>query len=1197
MKMIGSLMAVLLMAGSSVIAAGPVPDSSEISGSWKTLTATPRKIRNLSDLRDGKNIFGRLGSENSCTIDDLTITLQDGALVIDTRAYHAKYPGARAYLWLDIPGSLIVPGKKAQVAFQMSAQPACGGAAFAFGGARRLPDGSIKQYWNEPQPFFCDGEFNWNSISAVLPKDLEALTIEFNLTKPAVYRVGKGRISYPAEPAQTALPKGNQLINGGAELGLYSVYRPNLDRMGTAFDHSFHDIWGKVIRRCLEITPDDKHPHSGKYSFRIEQFSDSIIDQFRFNDVKFFLDRPICLSFWAKAEKNNRIEAWLAEVDSTRYTHDWAVGPEWQHYTLVIPKYGKEANAGWWIGNRGTDPFGTFNLAFLVKNPGVVWLDDVSVEYALTPTEPFANPPVNVFGTQAKSFVHAGEPIVLGLSVAPLSNRKSAVIEARLTDVYGKTVYTRPAEKVTLPFKREFSFDAPAYLRGPVNVTFDIIMPDGSHVGRTFLSGVLDTKLPQNPRIGANVHTFMGHNPVLLGKFLKEFRVGSLRLWMNALFDHPELDTPKIYHENGFYILYCLACASETDYAHLLPKDPTPYLRRLEAYIKKVTRGNVDAYEIFNEPNAWNGDNKRPDKYIQPTVENIVAMAAKIRDVIRKNDPGAKIAGPATCQTSIPWVQTYLEVGGKDIVDIVTEHPYRSLPELPDYGDELQSLQCVFRKLGRSYPVFSSEFGTYIPGSPLHNMIADIHRKAAAESQRMALIAFANGSEKYFNFCSGVNELACKQYVDMFLGDTAMDYAGWMPAPALYALRNLADRLENAKPVRKVAIGSRARCYIFDRGDKRVAALWKWSGPAAKITFPTAIDCFDFVGSRLHGNSFDFGPYPLFIESAETADGLEKLIRSAKIPAGGDICEITTIVTGNRKGAVRVRNLGANELSGTVELETPVKRSLPFKNLQPETAVELPVDLPRAVDMTPQEIKGRMVIDGASAIPFTARISGIVVPKAVGKITIDGDLREWDKAITVCLNPKNTVSCSQTPFTEEERKISAEAKFLWDANTFYVAVIVHKNKFQPVDSFGEAGVYQGDSVQIAFDTLRNAPTNAAGYQDDDFEYAISLFKGEPMVYRANSSSAIYDSLMKKIGRINEVPTAIRHQNGTTVYEMAFPTFTVSPFKLRNNSACRGDILVNIGNGKERRGWLELTPGIGKDPKNPGSFSEIILTEF
>ena len=60
--------------------------------------------------------------------------------------------------------------------------------------------------------------------------------------------------------------------------------------------------------------------------------------------------------------------------------------------------------------------------------------------------------------------------------------------------------------------------------------------------------------------------------------------------------------------------------------------------------------------------------------------------------------------------------------------------------------------------------------------------------------------------------------------------------------------------------------------------------------------------------------------------------------------------------------------------------------------------------------------------------------------------------------------------------------------------------------------------------------------------------------------------------------------------------MAFSPISISPFRLVNNSSCRLTILLNLSNGKERIGWLQLTAGMGDMPPCPAQFVDIKLVD-
>ena len=97
-----------------------------------------------------------------------------------------------------------------------------------------------------------------------------------------------------------------------------------------------------------------------------------------------------------------------------------------------------------------------------------------------------------------------------------------------------------------------------------------------------------------------------------------------------------------------------------------------------------------------------------------------------------------------------------------------------------------------------------------------------------------------------------------------------------------------------------------------------------------------------------------------------------------------------------------------------------------------------------------------------------------------------------------------------------------------------------------------------------------------------------------MVYRNVASLALYDSLNKTIGELKgEVETSVRNNSGKTIYEIRFVPRAISPFRLKAGASMRFNVIVNMNNGKERIGWLQLTPGIG-ETKKPGLFMDLLL---
>jgi len=172
------------------------------------------------------------------------------------------------------------------------------------------------------------------------------------------------------------------------------------------------------------------------------------------------------------------------------------------------------------------------------------------------------------------------------------------------------------------------------------------------------------------------------------------------------------------------------------------------------------------------------------------------------------------------------------------------------------------------------------------------------------------------------------------------------------------------------------------------------------------------------------------------------------------------------------------------------------------------------------------------------------------------------------------------------------KRTTAKVKFAWSQNKFYLAVVVNKNGFHPESV---RGPWEGDGLQFAFDTIRNATKETFSYQSDDFEYAVWQHSGKVTVRRDVASASNYDSLQKPLGIVTDVDVAIRNNGNETVYEMAFPPFSVSPFQLQADSVCRFNLIVNMNDGTKRIGWLQIAPGIG-EAKRPGFFPDLVLTK-
>ena len=764
----------------------------------------------------------------------------------------------------------------------------------------------------------------------------------------------------------------------------------------------------------------------------------------------------------------------------------------------------------------------------------------------------------------------------------------------KLYDFFGNVIAEGKPEKVSFPMKRKFTVNVPEGKRGAMNLVFSVTPEGAAAIEHGFPCGVIGKAKKTDPRFGLNF--FKQRQPKDLIAIMKDFGIGSIRLWWIASAKLPRSDNSAAFHKAGIFVLYSLTRA-DYRYRFMLPKDPTDYLRTVENWITTVTKGNVDVYDLLNEPNAWHGRNVDPAKYNVSSVEEVVKLERKMAEVIRRSDPGVPVAAPSTCHTSIAYMDSFLNLGGAEFTDVLTEHPYRASAEMPDYYSDIQSMRKFSKKYGKNFRMISSENGMVRPSFNRHGAIVERERIGICKCVRMMLTALAGGMEQYYSFdSSGLNP-------GLSFSDTSMAANSGknvlLPGPIFYCMNAAAEMLRDASPVKQIMLGFEFRCYIFRRKDgSSCALLWKWHGEPAGITFSRNMSGRDMMGSRIGGMKFQITHAPIYLDSPLSPEELEKLIRSAKLEATGDAASARLVAAGKNRFSVKVSNLSPAKISGKVEIDREyVKGSnvQSFADLEPQRDVLVPFESVKPLTLKKQFVRGRILADGRKPVKFSLDFSGLACPATPKKLKIDGDLSDWqENAAAFTLDS----SCAAAPWkqTPEEKNIRAEGKLCWDSENLYVAITVNK-KFQTSDTGNTVqSMWSNDSVQIGFDTLANSIQPHTGYLDDDFEYWISRIKGKTVVYRANASASDYDSLNKALGVINEVPAAIAEKDGKTIYEFAFPTFTVSPFKLEAGSSMRFNIIVNVSNGKVRRGFLQLAPGIGQYPKSPFEFIHLTLVD-
>ncbi|MBQ8753550.1 MAG: hypothetical protein IJZ19_00805 [Lentisphaeria bacterium] len=1083
--------------------------------------------------------------------------IRDGFLILDATGYKDSKTYAMIYL-----NAKKYPDQMVQIEFDIAGNEDGMKVDFYFTGSLT----NKKHYWKK-HILTVTKNMQHIVLRQKLPNDLAFLTFRFDFLSSGIYKIGN--IKYGVAELKKVDGSVNHIPNGGAERGFYCVMPPTPKR----------------FVGLMKVTRDSEVKHSGKYSFRLDAVKNSY-NRLVLNSVPYVSGQPASFSAWMRAEKPTRVELMMFACSGSAYIKDFMIGKDWKKYTLTIPEFGKKKVPGvLTVGAPDLMPAQHINPAITLsfKEADTIWIDDLAFQLNTETTE--QTPSVYISGrlNEPRGYYRQGEAITASMRFEPSGSLKTAELEYELVDWRGQPLIPVRKEKIFLPMKKDFTFKVPEHALGPMNLKFRVI--SGKEVmTHNFYCGVISREPVFNKRVGANVTLRAREGVELTANLLKDFGVGAVRAWAH----HPGAKHLDILREKGFYVLLCLPFPhgkkNFNEKAQLfLPLNYTDYLDQLKKDIDIYYRNNVDIYEIFNEPNIWSGRSKNPDpaKYRDATPDAVVEGTLKISDFLKKYEPNVSIAGPGCCGTSSAYIGSYLAKGADKAVQAVTEHPYRYLPEQPDYQEDLKAL----KKVAKGKEIQSTESGARTFGSFPNNEIQPFAVTGAAQDLRLMIIGLANGVSRFYQFTAGGHEV--QNAWEIFMGSGPEENNSWQPGVWLYAARTFASLLKENAKASPLRLGFDYRCYIFDDGKERVAALWKWFGKPVELVFKTPVPYLDMMGNPFTKKTIRLDHCPIYIKSEKSLAELGKMIRSA-IPVSEDEApvKVTTDVSDADTFTVNLKNLTIRTLSGEVSLSTGESRK--FDDLKEEAVLKIPFRVQNRITAQPQKIALTVKV-GKHVLKQDVALKAILVPKTEKKITVDGNLDDWKQYSTVKLDQRNAVQL--TPWNEEDLKSKAEVRFAWDQEKLYVAVIAEKKGFFP-DQY--LSPWNGDGLQIALDTMRNADNQTIKYQDDDFEYAVWQKAGKAQVSRHQASNASYDSLPKSLGLTDDVAVAIKNQGDRTIYEMAFSPVSISPFKLFQGSACRFNLILNMNNGKQRIGWLEISPGIGKMPKRPGIFPDLIL---
>ena len=844
-------------------------------------------------------LLGTFGSKFS-DLSKVKLGFNDGRLVVDTSDCDLSQPKAFIRVQFTMPLKDLPNGSKADFIAEMKAPP---GARWKIGHAgafseEAAPEDKLKQrrkthYWNNRQVVAEDVSVKPYVYSHLVPAGLKNLAFDIRLETSGVFEFG--RISWePAkETAETVDPTKNLLVNGGAERGWYGTAMANTITYSETGKYIGQD--GHWFTTSTEPAIDTEEKHSGRASFRfhIDHDRESIPAwgpyNMEFHQIPAVSGKPLVFTCWAKADRRGRtMSLRIKSYGGGSYCQTLKLTTEWKRYSFLIKSVGQKQRGA--NGNLDPAPWGLVIPRLDFISPGTFWVDDCGVFQA--EDGDYELEPICVSGAINKNsaIYYAGEKIAAKLKIqrgARESGCSRVKVSSKALDYRGEAVAktverTVPLEGGAAEFSEELKL--PAEFRGPVQWLFTVRGDDDKlkREAKTeqeagFNLGVIDARKPLLKRFGYNIHADV--NMPRLIELMRDFRIGSVRLWDKMFKTDDNIAKIHDFHKHGIDVLYCFASAGVLPHSrrYLVVKDPAEWQSHI-AYVVTNVLGEVRGYEIINEPNALSGMGKNPDpeKYDLITPETDAWCIKVAAEAIRKYDRKTLIVGPTTCKADLGWTFDVLGRGAVDHLDVISEHPYFAMPEAPDYAGMVRTLvRDASRMKGRHMPSWATERGTTTPSNPVHGRIYPMDAKGAATIIRTMIVSFAGGSERFFDFKLATRN-AMFHFISVHNGTPDNDYMA-SPGCRLYAERALMDLIEDSPCVKELPVGVVSRAYVFDRGDRRVVAMWKFLGDPKTVKLPRKATVYDFMGTRSAKDEIVLDGFPQYLVTKGSVEQIEKL--------------------------------------------------------------------------------------------------------------------------------------------------------------------------------------------------------------------------------------------------------------------------------------------------------------------------------
>jgi len=217
-----------------------------------------------------------------------------------------------------------------------------------------------------------------------------------------------------------------------------------------------------------------------------------------------------------------------------------------------------------------------------------------------------------------------------------------------------------------------------------------------------------------------------------------------------------------------------------------------------------------------------------------------------------------------------------------------------------------------------------------------------------------------------------------------------------------------------------------------------------------------------------------------------------------------------------------------------------------------------------------------------SLSPEAAVRAGYLLMFAAEKpLTIDGDLGDWPAGTVVTKLPQDAGVVALDRKGDDD--LSAALRAAYDSEALYLGIAVRDDVHWAPP---EALAWTNDSIQLGLDPRHER--TPGGYGTHDCEYSLMLDNdGKAAVQCWQPPQGVGD-------QSKATKLAAKRAGAETIYEVAIPWSAIGAQVGAGGPVLGLNVLVNDNDGSGRRGYMELTQGIGK-VKDPSAYVTAIAS--